>query len=360
MSLKSQFNQFSLHMFYGRPPVRPGTFEAGKVKKVLLIRRNGIGDMICALPLIRQIRNSWPHVRLDMLCSESNARLLTDHKLVDQIYVYRRGNGIFRNHYLNLPSLIKPIREEGYDLVIAIKGGFSPLLAIITYATQARWRLGYVPSKGHPLDFCLNLKIELPKEREHQVESCLRFLDPLGIPRPVSVNLNFSLTTPQQEYAEHLMNDLKLKHKGFAVFNASAVRYESRWTSESLAKAATELKQKYNLPVILCGIPQDQELLNDTQKRASAAIVKSVLPPTIHHFAALVSQSKFLLCGDGGPMHVAAAMGTPAFVLFSATDPQIWRPYNIPFAYAHHGRLVSDITVKEVMTELDQWVPGLS
>jgi heptosyltransferase III len=360
MSLKSQFYQFFLHTLYGRPPVRPGTFDAGKVSKVLLIRRNGIGDMICALPLIRQIRNTWPHVQLDMLCSESNARLLTDHKLIDQIFVYRRGTGIFRNHYLNLPTLLKPIRAEAYDVAIAIKGGFSPLLAIITYATQARWRLGYVPSRGHPLDFCLNLKIELPKEREHQVESCLRFLDPLGIPRPSSVNLNFALTNPQQEYAEQLMKQAGLKPKGFAVFNASAVRYESRWTSESLAKAATELERKYHLPVILCGIQQDEAFLHETHERAPSAIVKSVLPPTIHHFAALVSQSKFLLCGDGGPMHVAAAMGTPAFVLFSATDPQIWRPYNIPFAYAHHGRLVSDITVSEVMTELDQWLPGLS
>lgn len=358
--LKAELYQFGLHALYGRPPVRPGEFDAAKIKKILLIRRNGIGDMICALPLIRQIRNAWPHVQLDILCSESNARLLTHHQLVNQIFVYRRGTGIFRNHYLNLLRLLQPIRAEAYDLAIAIKGGFSPLLAIITYATQARWRLGYVPSRGHPLDFCLNLKIELPKEREHQVESCLRFLDPLGIPRPSSVNLSFGLTCPQQAYAEQWMKELNLKPKAFALFNASAIRHESRWTSEALAQTAMELKQKYQLPVILCGISQDRELLEETQKRAPTAIVKSLLPPTIHHFAALVSQSKFLLCGDGGPMHVAAAMGTPVFVLFSATDPQIWRPYHVPFAYAHHGRWVSDITVSEVMAQIDEWLPGLS
>jgi ADP-heptose:LPS heptosyltransferase len=126
-----------LNLAYGKPHAAEGSFDLSKVKKILLIRRNGYGDMICALPLIRNIRAALPNVQLDILASERNACIVEHLDLVDRVHLYTRGQGMMRNHYLNLKNILKPIQDENYDLLIAIKGGFSPLLAVISYAGGA-------------------------------------------------------------------------------------------------------------------------------------------------------------------------------------------------------------------------------
>ncbi len=348
-----------LRLTYGIPRRSEGVFNPALIRKVLLIRRNGIGDMICALPLIRNIRAAWPHVQLDILASEKNACVLDQPGLVNHIFLYHRGRGLFRNHYLNLPRLVRPIREQNYDLVIAIKGGFSSLLAVVAHATQIPWRLGYVPSRGHPLDFCFNLKIELPREREHQVESCLRFLEPLGIPK-TSCDLSLKLLPEHEQYADQVLGQTSLVKGGFVLLNASSGRHESQWLAGSIAQTAVELERRFGLPMLLCGLPSDRELLREAQHQAPSHIRGTIESPGIHHFAALVSRSRFLMCGDGGAMHVAAAMKTPTFVLFSATDPAIWRPYGVPFAYVQRGRFVADIAASEVIEKIEIWLPTLS
>jgi len=349
----------ALAMTYGIPRMVEGPFNSRHLRKVLLIRRNGIGDMICALPLIRNIRAAWPRVQLDILASKKNACILDQLDMVDHLFIYHRSKGLFRNHYLNLPRLIKPIREQNYDLVIAIKGGFSSLLAVIVHTTQIPWRLGYVPSRGHPLDFCFNLKIELPREREHQVESCLRFLEPLEIQK-TSCDLSLKLLPEHGQYADQVLRQTSLVKDGFVLMNASSGRHESQWLAGSIARTAVELDRRFGLPMLLCGLPSDRELLREARRQASSHIRGTIEPPGIHHFAALVSRSRFLMCGDGGAMHVAAAMKTPTFVLFSATDPAIWHPYGVPFAYAQRGRFVADIAASEVIEKIETWLPTLS
>jgi len=352
------FRRGLLRMAYGVPRDGGKTFEPAQTRKILLIRRNGIGDMICALPMIRNLRAARPRVQLDILAGEDNACVLQDLGLVDRIHLYRRGHRLMRNHYLNLPRLMEPIHEQAYDLVIAIKGGFSPLLAVISHATRIPWRLGYVPSHGHPLDFCFNLKIELPREREHQVESCLRFLDPLGVAR-LSCDLGLKLAPDHEKFAEGILHQASVLPQQFVLLNGSSGRYESRWLPSAIARTAVELDRRFKLSMILCGLSRDRAFLRAAQRQAPAQIRMVVEPPTIHHFAALVGRSRFLLCGDGGPMHVAAAMRTPAFVLFSATEPAIWRPYGVPFAHAQRGRFVADISASEVVERVEEWLPTL-
>jgi len=352
------FRQRLLRLVYGVPREARGPFRPEQIRKVLLVRRNGIGDMICALPLIRNIHAAWPHAQLDVVAGEKNACFLERLDAVHHTYVYRRGKGLFRNHYLNLPRFLEPIREQSYDLIIAVKAGFSSLLAVIAYASKIPWRLGYVPSRGHPMDFCFNLKVELPREREHQVESCLRFLEPIGITK-VSRDVSIRLSSGHERYADEVLEKAGLAPRKFVLFNASSERPESRWKPEAIAQTALGLEKLFDLPTVLCGVPEDRGYLLAARHLGSSAIRTVVETPTILHFAALTGRSRFLMCGDGAPMHVAAAMKTPVFVLFSTTDPRIWGPVGVIFSHAQCRRTVDDIIPSDVLSKVGEWLPGL-
>lgn len=314
--------------------------------------------MICTLPLLRSLAEARPDLRLDVLAGEKNAILLDGLPFVQKVHVYRRGRGLMRNHYLNLPRVLAPIRAENYDLVIAVKAGFSPLLAVIARATRAPWRLGYVPSRGHPLDFCFNLKVELPVEREHQMESCLRFLDPLGITTR-SRDLSFALPAEVRRWAEDVERRHDLGERPWVLLHVSSERHESRWVAAGFAYLASEIRRRLGLRVLLCGLASDAKTMTSAARLSDGAVTASETPPSIRHFAALAARARFLVCSDGGQMHVGAAMRTPVFALFSATDPRIWRAREVPFAFVQRGRSVADLSPIEVADQMIAWAQSL-
>jgi heptosyltransferase-3 len=337
-----------LALAYGTPR-KPQT---GAPRKILVVRRNGIGDMICALPLLRHLRAAYPAARIDVLASARNAPILEGVPLVERVLVYRRGAGLMRNHYFNLRRLLGPVREERYDLALAANGGFSKLVAVITYATGIPRRAGFVPRGGHALDFCFNLAVAEPEQREHQVERCLRLLEPLGIARE-GIDLSFALEPAHEAYAQHVLHGHCLRERQYVLFNASASRAASAWPPAAFAAVADGLERRHGLAALVCGLPQDRAALEATGLPVAET-------PSVRHFAALVRRARFLMCGDGGPMHVAAAMGTPAFVLFSSTtDPQAWGPWGVPFAWLRSHGAVEEIAPRAALEKLEEWLPRI-
>jgi ADP-heptose:LPS heptosyltransferase len=354
----SRLARVALDLAYGRPRSAPAPFRPEAIRRVLVIRRNGLGDMICTIPLLRSLAEARPDVALDVLAGEKNALLLEGLPCVRRVHVYRRGRGLLRNHYLNLRRVLAPIRAEGYDLVIAVKAGFSPLLAVIARATRAPWRLGYVPSRGHPLAFCFNLTVELPAEREHQMDSCLRFLEPLGIAAR-SRDLGFVLPPEARQWAGDVEARLGLKGRPWALVHVSSERHELRWNAPGIACLASAIRRRLGMDVLLCGLASDAKTMAAASRLSDGAVSGCEAPPSIRHFAALAARARFLVCSDGGQMHVGAAMRTPVFALFATADPRIWRAREVPFSCIQRGHYVADLSPAEVADRVVEWAETL-
>ena len=187
--------------------------------------------------------------------------------------------------------------------------------------------------------------------REHQIERCLRLLEPLGIERG-AIDVGFSLAKEHDAYAADTLQQRSMETKQFMLFNASASRPASSWPASSIAAVAAALERRHGLRTLVCGLPQDRA-------RIESAGLVFVDPPSVMHFSALVRRARFLMCGDGGPMHVAAAMGTAAFVLFSSTtDPRAWRPWGVPFGYRVSAGDIARISADEALAGIEEWLEG--
>lgn len=327
---------------YGRPRTA-ARFAADRVRRILLIRRNGIGDMICALPLMRSVRAAFPAARVEVLASSANAGVVRSARVADEVLVYPPRSGLHRNKYANLFRVARELRARDYDLAVAVTGGHSTFLSSVAYACGAPWRAGYVPVRGEP-HFAYTLPVDPPPEDEHQVLRCLRLLQPLGA-RAAPIDLHFDPGEAARAYAAHTA-------KGrFVLYNASATRPWNAWPAERVAELAAGL----DLDMIVSGVAADRAMLE--KLRPSVAAV--VEPPSIHHFAALAEKSVFVMSGDGGAVHVAAAMRKPTFVLYPRRgNPRLWAPYGVPHAFIRSKGDVADITTQEVLRELGNWKAG--
>ena len=326
---------------YGRPR-QETRYAPEHVKRILLIRRNGIGDMICALPLMRSVRAGLPHARIEILASSVNAALARSAAVADEVMVYPPRAGLYRNKYANLFRVARDLRLRAYDLVVAVTGGHSTFLGSIAYVSGAPWRAGYAPERGEPY-FAYTLPVDPPPADEHQVHRCLRLLGPLGV-SPAAVDLSFDPGPAARAWAAQAAQGR------FVLYNASATRPWNAWTPERIAALARRL----DLQMIVSGVAADRPLLQEL--KASVPVVE---PPSIHHFAALAQRSVFVMSGDGGAVHVAAAMKKPTFVLYPERgNPRLWAPYGVPHAFIRSTGDVADITAEEVLRELENWKAG--
>ena len=327
---------------YGRPR-RDAPYAAEGVRRILLIRRNGIGDMICALPLMRSVRAAFPQARVELLASSVNAGVARSAAVADEVLVYPPRAALYRNKYANLFRVARELRSRSYDLVVAVTGGHSTFLSSIAYVTGAPWRAGYGPARGEPY-FAYTLPVDPPPADEHQVHRCLRLLGPLQV-SPAAIDLSFAPGDAARAYAAKATNGR------FVLYNASATRPWNAWTAERIAALAARL----DLQMIVSGVAADRPVL-EALKSKVAAVVE---PPSIHHFAALAERSVFVMSGDGGAVHVAAAMKKPTFVLYPKRgNPRLWAPYGVPHAFIHSTGDVADITTEEVLRELENWKAG--
>jgi heptosyltransferase III len=329
-----------LALAYGSP--RTGARAAPE--RILVIRRNGIGDMICALPLLRSLRQALPRARIDVLASASNAAIARGARAADEVLVYRARSGLFRNKYVNLFRVARGLQRSAYDLVVAVSGSYSPFLAAVAFSTRAPWRAGYVPRAGEA-HFAFNLPVGPAAQDQHQVLRCLRLLEPLGL-APLSDDLGFDTGSEARAYAA------SVAPAPFILYNASATRPWNAWTPESIAALARGLR----LPLLVSGVASDRALLKAIAKLGPAVVE----PPSILHFAALAERSALVISGDGGAVHVGAAMKKPTFVLYPrGGNPGLWAPYGVPCAFLRSRADVAQIEPREALREIDKWMRGI-
>jgi heptosyltransferase III len=283
--------------------------------RILVIRRNRMGDMICTLPLLRTLRRRFPAGHLAVACDAAGAPIAQACSAVDRVILLRPG----LNRWTALVGNARGLQE--FDWVIAAKAGFDKRLAFLTRLTNAARRIGY--ENGTASKFYTD-PVAIPADlwRIHQIEATLGLLAPLGVEVPVYPvpDLQLDLPAAAIAFAEALAPFWK--DRRLVLVNVSSTS-PLRFRDEDFAALVTELSSRADLAVGLVGLPAD---LPRAHRLAEATAGRArVLPtPGPLELAALVGQAHLLITGEGGAAHLAAAMGTLAVVLWSEGPFEKW------------------------------------
>ena len=212
--------------------------------------------------------------------------------------------------FVNLSNVIAPVSQVFRDMLFARLVG-------------CRFSAGFVP--GDIRFFHRAQALHLPRRRESQ-----RLYDsiskPLNLPPPGSTSLPYS-REDQALVTQELQNLGILRGSAFVVMHVGAKRQTNRWFPDRFSAVADRLQEGYRLPVLLTGSGADRELIAETvrQMRTAPAVLAREL--TLPQLAAVMDHAVLYVGNDTGPMHIAAAMGTPTVSIFSARDlPERWYP----------------------------------
>lgn len=316
------------------------------MKKILIIRRDNIGDLVCTTPMIHLLRQAYPDAWIGVLATSYNVAVLDRNPDADEVFRYRkakhRGPGESAwGIWLETAALLWRLRRRGIDLAIAASPGGE------RYARSI--------AAGRILS-------EKPSGAMHEVERCAAMLTPLGI----DVNPGPLVLVPDPSLANALAvrSGLKASAGRRIAVHISARRPAQRWPVQRFIELIRDLLEIEVATQVLLfwspGAQDDPAHPGDDQKLAEIMAgcggdlrVIPMRTSALAELIAALSLCDAMVCSDGGAMHIAAGLGKPIVCMFGDSDDRRWHPWGVPHQVLRpESHNVMDVQVSDVIGAL--------
>ena len=290
------------------------------IDKILIIRADGIGDLLNSTPAIALLRQNYPSAEITVLARPLNAPVLIGNPDVDRVLVFDR-HGEHRQLSEQL-QFYRDLRREKFNLVVAMQTATWPHLA--AFLSGATNRLGRY-QKRFKSTLTHTWRGRYRKGETHEVDRNLDLVR-LICKGEGTRQLVFNLLPNEIAYAETHLSSWGVGDDTFLIgIHPGGSSFDKRWPEEQYAELADRLVQHYNATILLLRGPDEADLTHNIQEAMqSNAIVHA--PKTIRELGAMLSCCDLFVCNDSGPMHLAAALDVPTTAIFGPTDHVAWRP----------------------------------
>ena len=303
-------------------------------QKILIINPFGIGDVLFTTPLICNLKYHFPESFIGYVANQRTAAFLVDYTKVNRVFVYERDefNRLYRTSKRQFIQkgvhFLREIQQTKFDLVIdlSLNGSISFLMGLIGIPK----RIGFNYKNRSPF---LTMKIKLDGyEKKHVIDYYLSLLEELGCEVKFRA-LEFPLQKKDRQWAQEfcrkngiLAGDLVvgLVPGGGASWGKDAVY--KRWSSEKYAKLADKIVENFSAKIILLGDQKEAELCRQVQDLMRSSACLACVETTVGQFAALLKSCRLNIVNDGGPLHVAVAVGAKSVSIFGPVDPLVYGP----------------------------------
>ncbi len=293
-----------------RPALTPAQLRDLAPRRVLLVRQhNQMGDMICATPCFRALRETFPDAQIALVTAPVNREVVLHNPHLDRIFTFEQR--MWRRP-ARLWGLLAEMRAFRPDVAFVLASvSFSVTSAALALLSGARYVVGADSRPfGHDVSAAA-FSLEMPSRPEldtHAVRHSLAPLRGIGITtRDLSTVV--AIAPEEEETARRILDDLGLR-PGYWALHPGAGKGQNIWPAERFAALVRRAEAAGHAVLILHG-PADAQALAGV-----LAHLPDPLPPTVNRF----------LCNDTGVMHLAGALPVPTLALFGPTDPELWKP----------------------------------
>jgi ADP-heptose:LPS heptosyltransferase len=306
----------------------------------------GLGDFLCAIPALRALRTTHPHAHI-ALVGLPNLRELVDRfgAYIDELVELPGYPGLPEQtpDAEALAEFLADMRSRRFDLAIQMHGS-----GVITNALTLE--LGATRSAGFflPTHGCPNPDSFLPYvESESEIRRYLRLMDCLGIPSQGEA-MEFPVEFSDRQELETLLKLYALDPESYVCLHAGASVPSRCWSGDRFAAVGDRLAQ-LGWRVVLTGSAVERGLAESIARIMQAPVINLAGRTSLGTLAALLQDSRLLVCNDTGISHLAAALQVPSVVIFSASDPKRWAPLDCD----RHRAILPPATVETVLEHID-------
>lgn len=328
--------------------------------KILIIRRDNIGDLICTTPLFEALRQRYPQAYIAALVNSYNEPAIRGNPHLDAIFAYTKGKHAdgetVLQAYWRRAKLLWQLRRMGFDYAVLATSGFAARSLKQANMLAPRHIVGFVTDKARSP----SIDCAIPHgdgASLHETEDMFRLLAPLDVFGPIS-RLTVVADRP---LAQRLRSELPVSVADgdgpLIALHISARKEKQRWPVERFAELAHRLHLSCAARFLVFWSPGDENNPFHPGDDGKAARLLSALadlpaaPVRTVHLSELIaglSLCDAAILSDGGAMHVVAGLGKPLVCFFGNSSAERWHPWGVPYELLQApSRDVTDISVDE-------------
>ncbi len=285
--------------------------------RVAVIRLRSLGDCVLTTPALAILKQSRPDLQVAVVAEDRFAAVFDGNPDVQAI----------------LPPAVKALARWRADLCINLHGGTRSM--VLTAGSAARMRAGFAHFRGAGI---YNLRIPTAQEilgvtrKVHTAEHLASAMFCLGaavqpIPRA-------KLFAPRRE-----------ARSPYAVIHPVASSAEKTWAAEKFRLVAQHLRDNHLEPIFIAGPGEDLSAFGEFQCLAGAPLSET---------KSLLASASLFVGNDSGPAHMAAAFGVPVAVLYGASDPVVWAPWQVECKVLTGNNSIAGIEAAQVIEAIDE------
>ncbi|HQJ74037.1 MAG TPA: glycosyltransferase family 9 protein [Bacteroidota bacterium] len=296
-------------------------------KNILVIRQhNQLGDMLCATPLFRALKEKFPHSRITLVSGIVNTQIVLNNPFLDRVIEYNNVK-ILRSP-LKLINFIRELRKEKYNFVVVpATVSMSVTSDLIAFFSRARYRIGVVSLSGkrNLTGFLYNYPVIINWEKDslkHQTERNIDVLKDFSISTN-DYSLVIGLTDEEILKGKEFYNNYHQKGKISVGIHAGAGKIKNQWPCEKFEELIDKLILEQNCEIFMTIGPMDESVYEYFKDKPQIKFIKGM---NVRHVAAILKNLDIFISNDTGIMHLASAVGLPVLSFFGNTDPIQWAP----------------------------------
>lgn len=283
------------------------------MRRVLVVQTAFLGDLVLTQPLIAELARAFHPVKVDVLVRAPFADLTRGFPDVGEVIPFdKRGadrglGGFFRQR--------KRLATARYELAVSPHGSFRT--GMLLAAARIPRRIGFANAKAATF---MTVRVPRPKGPYPEILRTLLIAAGAGpgADDPVLVVKD----------AARASADAKLAERGIAAgaaivgLNPGSVWGTKRWMPEGWGALCVEIAARGLRPVIVGG-KDDVTIAEAVLASAKGTAVDLSGKTSLPELAAVAARAAVFVSGDSGPMHIAAAVGTPVVAIFGPTTPEL-------------------------------------
>jgi heptosyltransferase III len=305
---------------------------SAEAPRVLLIRRRYLGDIVLLGGVLRNLRLHWPDARLNVLTEPAYTGVLA----LNPDLATPPGNPpdarSLPRSLREWPGFVRWLRSARFTHVLDFDN--TDRTAIVARFTGAAVRAAYhrelIPFRYRRFYTHAANVTNAFYDAHSILDTYLALPAAIGVPI-VSREVRLVPPADAMTAAARLLGTRAGAHESAVRPPRILVHPGSRsayrlWPADRFARVCDRLQDELDAQVFLAAGPGEQALVDEIRQRAHTHVVGLMPLTDVGTLAALAAQVEVVLCHDSGPMHVAAAVGTPVVALFGSQNATIWRP----------------------------------
>jgi heptosyltransferase-1 len=288
-------------------------------QSLVIVKLSSIGDVLHGVPVAVAAKRAFPDCRVGWVVEGRAADVLAGHPAIDHLFRMPRG---WLKSATQVLSLRRQLRDFNADVAIDLQGLLKS--GVATWLSGARMRIGHARPASHERAW-LAYTHPVATSLTHVVERNADLLSPLGV----------VATMPAFDMPHWPVSRLRMQHwlqsqrlaTAPAIINPGAGWPSKLWPTERFAAVARGLHRRDGIPtVVVWGGDAEQAAARRIVEDARGA---AVLAPqtTLQDLGELARLARVFISSDTGPLHLAAAVGTPCVGLFGPVPGSRNGPY---------------------------------